>query len=112
MKYGSVCSGIEAASETCSSHQEHGRLRSRLYGQEISELACDAELFTKLVSEHLKSITSQAGRSSLNSEQMFVISSCFVATAISGFIPEQMRKGNSFALNVTVSKTSPFTAEI
>lgn len=92
-----------AASETCSSHQEHGRLRSRLYGQEISELACDAELFTKLVSEHLKSITSQAGRSSLNSEQMFAISSCFVATAISGFIPEQMRKGNSFALNVTVS---------
>lgn len=92
-----------AASETCSSHQENGRLRSSMYGQEISELARDAELFTNLVSEHLKSITSQAGRNSLNSEQMFAISSCFVAAAISGFIPEQMRKGNSFALNVTVS---------
>lgn len=91
------------ASETCSSHQENGRLRSSMYGREISELARDAELFTKLVSEHLKSITSQAGRNSLNSEQMFAISSCFVAAAISGFIPEQMRKGNSFTLNVTVS---------
>lgn len=96
----------KAESQDCGtsfSIQRHGRMLSVLSGREIGELASDAALFTSLVSEHLKFITSPVGRNSLTSEQMFAISSCFVAAAINGFIPEEMRNASSFDLRVTVN---------
>jgi site-specific DNA-cytosine methylase len=91
------------ASEIGSLDHQSGSMHNALCGSEIKELVSDAEMFTKAVKGHLKSITSQAGQSSLASEQKRKTSLCFVAAAIYGFIPDQTRIASSFDLSVTVS---------
>jgi DNA (cytosine-5)-methyltransferase 1 len=79
-----------------------------LSGSEISELASDAEKYTTVASALLKSITSEVGLSFQNFEQNYQTWCCCVAAAISGFIPEQIRGENLYALRV--EGTAGFTS--
>jgi hypothetical protein len=77
-----------------SSPQPNGSIYANLYGLGTEELASGAGLFISVATEHLKSITSQAGKSSLNLEQRFLTLSYFVASAINGFIQEKTQTEN------------------
>jgi len=87
-----------------SSHQLNGSIYASLYGLETEELVEGAGLFMKEATGHLKSITSQAGKSSLNLEQRFLTLSYFVANAINGFIQEKTQTESISSMRVeTVS---------
>lgn len=75
-----------------------------LSGQEIAALANDAERFASVTQ---KFITSQAGRDSQACELNLRTLSCCVAVAISGCIPDSMRRGSSYDLLVEV--VTPYT---
>ena len=78
-----------------------GSVFVHLCGREIEELANDAEQFTTALSRSTKFITSEAGRSSQNSEQTLrTLCSC-VAAVIASFIPEAIRAVSSFDLRLT-----------
>lgn len=83
-----------------SSHQPNGSIFANLYGLETEELASGAGTFMSGAIEHLKSITSQAGKSSLNLEQKFITLSFFVASAINGFIQEKTQTENISPIRV------------
>ena len=80
-----------------------GNLFASQSGQEIEELASDAEKFTSAVKSCMKSITSEAGRNSQNYDSILQTLLCCVSTAISLFIPEETRAASSYALSVEVS---------
>lgn len=71
-----------------------------LSGQEIAERAKDAETCISLAFACLKSTTSQVGLNSRTSDSSLITLCCSVASAISGFIPEQTSAGDSFDLCV------------
>ena len=70
-------------------------------GREIGELAEDVGTFTARANAFMKSIISGPGSSSLNSERTLRTLCYFVAAAISGFIPGQMRGTDSFDLGLS-----------
>ena len=90
-------------SETSFSGHLSGSRRREVCGLEIEELANDAGRFISTVKSYLKSTMSQAGQNSPSYEQTSKTLFCYVAAAISGFIPVQIRSANSYALNVTIS---------
>lgn len=72
-----------------------------LCGQEIEELASDAEKLTTALSHSMKFITSEVGPSSPSSELTWrTLCSC-VAAAIASFIPDAIRAGSSYDLKLT-----------
>jgi hypothetical protein len=83
-----------------SSHQPNGSIYANLYGLETEEPVIGAGLFMSVAIEHLKSITSQAGKISLNLEQSFLILSFFVASAINGFIREKTQTENTSSIRI------------
>lgn len=85
------------------SHQENGSPLVNLCGREIEELANDAEKFTTELNECTKSITSEVGQNSQNSEQRLKTLCCFAMSAISTFIPEQIKNVSSYEINLEVS---------
>jgi hypothetical protein len=72
-------------------------------GQEIEELASDAEKFTSAVKSSMKFITSGAGQNSPTFDLNFQTLLCCVSTAISLFIPSEIRSESSYALRIEVS---------
>jgi DNA (cytosine-5)-methyltransferase 1 len=81
----------------------NGRWSVEIFGREIEELVSDAGASTTKHSERMKYTTGAVGSNSLNLERNAQISCCFVASAINSFIPEQMRLGNSYEINLEVS---------
>ena len=81
--------------------QENGKKHAHVSGQEIEELAKDADRFTSMVKECLKFTTSEAGQTSQDFDTILKTWSCCVAHAISGFIPEITKGSSSFELLVT-----------
>jgi hypothetical protein len=73
-----------------------------LYGQNIKELATDAEKFTTKLAECLKSITLEVGSSSRSSDIAFSTLCYFVTSAISSFIPEQIQQDNTYSIKISI----------
>ena len=79
----------------------NGSASALLCGQEIAALASDAERFTAVLNQCLKSTTSQAGRDSESFGSTLETLACCVSTAISGFIPDAIRDACSYELRLT-----------
>ena len=80
-----------------------GNLFANQSGREIEELASDAGKFMSAVKKCTTSITSEAGRNSQNFESNLQTLLCSVTTAISSFIPREIRSASSYALSIEVS---------
>lgn len=72
-----------------------------LCGQEIDELASDAERFTAALASCTKSTTSAHGANSPSFGSTWETLACCVSAAISGFIPDTMRGACSYELSLT-----------
>lgn len=83
-----------------SSHRWNGSKFVIISGQEIDELVKDVALFTSKVNHCLRSTISAAGQSFQSYEQIQQISSCCVAAAIDGFIPEIIKSANLYAIRL------------
>jgi hypothetical protein len=83
-----------------SSAHPNGSVFVNLFGQEIEELAKDAEKFTKTAQDCMKSITSQVGPSSQNCELFLkTLFSCVVA-ATNSFIPKITNATSSYIVSI------------
>jgi len=87
-------------STTHSTAPKNGRLSVGVSGQEIEEFASDAEKFTSVLSECLRFTTSGAGQNSPNFAQNLQTLCCCVAAAMSSCIPNETRRGSSYALSI------------
>lgn len=83
--------------------QENGKSVVRLYGSGITQLAENAEIDLITHKTHLKSTTLDH-LDILNLEQRLKTLFCFVAHAISGYIPEGIKTSNSLLIEVSVSQ--------
>jgi DNA (cytosine-5)-methyltransferase 1 len=82
----------------------NGNLYAAISGEETAALANDAVKFTSVRNQCLKFTTSGVGQNSLNLESNRQILSCCVATAINGFIPEEMCSANIYGLDIETTK--------
>lgn len=80
-----------------------GSLSAKQCGQEIEELASDAEKFTSAVKSSMKFITSGVGQNSPTFDLNLQTLLCCVSTAISSFIQDEIRAASSYALSIEVS---------
>ena len=87
-----------------SSHQRNGSPFVELSGQEISEFANDAGMFTEKVNAFTKFITSQAGQNSLSCSETLRILCCFVMTAISSCIQETTNWASSYEISIDLAQ--------
>lgn len=71
-----------------------------LCGAEIEEFASDVERFTQETSRCMKSIISEVGQNSQSYEKALTILYCFVAAAISSFIPEKILAQSSYDISI------------
>lgn len=71
-----------------------------LCGAEIEEFASDVERFTQETSRCMKSIISEVGQNSQSYEKSLTILYCFVAAAISSFIPEKILAQSSYDISI------------
>jgi len=84
-------------------HQLNGNKFVNLCGQDIKELALNAEKFTIKLKECLKSITSEVGQSSQNLDLTLQTLCCFATTAINSFIPEQISQKNLYSIKINTT---------
>lgn len=71
-----------------------------LCGAEIEEFASDVERFTQETSRCMKSIISEVGQNSQSCEKALTTLCCFVAAAISSFIPEKILAQSSYDISI------------
>lgn len=86
--------------------QPNGNWHVLLCGQEIEELAGDAERFTDVLSQCMKSITSRHGQARQNFALTLQTLSCCVAAAINGFTPERTTEA---CFSLLIETLSPYT---
>lgn len=84
--------------------QPNGSPFVELSGQEIDAFANDAETFTAKASAFTKSITSQAGQSSLSCSETLETLCCFATAAISSCIQEKTNWASSYEISVEVAQ--------
>lgn len=71
-----------------------------LCGAEIEEFASDVERFTQEATRCMKSIISEVGQNSQSCEKALTTLCCFVAAAISSFIPEKILAQSSYDISI------------
>ena len=88
---------------TLSTPQQSGSRCVVVSGPEIEEPADDVDTVSRAASGLLTSTTSLAGRSSQDFDSILTTLCCSVMHAIAGFIPEPIRTGSSYDVDLTIS---------
>jgi hypothetical protein len=85
----------------------NGKIYAAASGREIAELAFDAQHVTDVAKNCTKFITSEAGQSTQNLEQIWQTSLCCVSAVINSFIQNEIQPQSLYALNLKIK--SPYT---
>ena len=85
-----------------SSLPSNGSAFAHVSGQETDELASGAEKFTNALQKSLRHITSEAGEGSQGFARAWQTLCCCAVIAMSSFIPEGIRKSNSFDISFEI----------
>lgn len=88
--------------EQAASLPSNGSAFAHVSGQETDELASGAEKFTNALQKSLRHITSEAGEGSQGFARAWQTLCCCAVIAMSSFIPEGIRKSNSFDISFEI----------